>query len=144
MRLSCCQIRTNQTDASQNHMNHYCWLQQRCYRMVQCLFLCNLKKKSKRENEEKCTYKTQLSAEFGPPYLFTICRCRRELAHSCMDNRQLQGCINATLKNDRHRSISRYLMNPEENNGFRARILIADDHPHLIVAAKIVIAIKIQ
>src|SRR4029434_11106889 len=101
MRLSCCQIRTNQTDASQNHMNHYCWLQQRCYRMVQCLFLCNFKKKSKRENKEKCTYKTQLSAEFGPPSLFTICSCRRELAHSCMDNRQLQGCINATLKNYR-------------------------------------------
>src|SRR4029434_2532357 len=70
--------------------------------MVQCLFLCNLKKKSKRENEEKFTNKTQLSAEFGPPSLFTICSCQRELANSCMDNRQLQGCINATLKNDRH------------------------------------------
>src|SRR4029434_4142891 len=43
MRLSC-QIWTNQTDASQNHINHYCWLHKRCYRMVQCLFLCNLKK----------------------------------------------------------------------------------------------------
>src|SRR4029434_6598149 len=60
--------------------------------------------KYKRENDERCTftYKTRPSAEFGPPSLFTICSCRRELAHRFMGNRQLQVSIDATLKNGRH------------------------------------------
>src|SRR4029434_2233096 len=60
--------------------------------------------KYKRENDERCTftYKTRPSAEFGLPSLFTICSCRRELAHRFMGNRQLQVSIDATLKNGRH------------------------------------------
>ena len=72
--------------------------------------------KSKGENAKTCTftYKTRPSAEFGPPSLFTICSCRRDLAHRCMCNRQHQGCTDGTFKNDRYAAILRYLINPEE------------------------------